>query len=306
MSSAAIQSSSPALANSQYQQAAQLAREQYYQQQQSSSGTSPSTARRHRSAGGNGASPHTPQQPSPLSPANPSVSSVTPRAQQAVYPSAASSGPPISPPQRTSSHQMNMTASAGPTPEQHMAQLSIDPHGGQQSNSQQSRRRQQQQPSSRETARASSGKAKESPSHSRSQNNVGETPLGTQLPREESNIVNRIVASDPQEDVLREQERMREAQGLPVGLDTAPTGLALVGSEGVDDGGRGAGAAAQPRTKDGKSRKEMKFGEYVLGQTLGEGEFGKVKMGWKRDGGVQVAIKLIRKESLDKAPNRLP
>jgi protein-serine/threonine kinase len=26
-----------------------------------------------------------------------------------------------------------------------------------------------------------------------------------------------------------------------------------------------------------------------LGQTLGEGEFGKVKLGWRRDGGVQAS-----------------
>jgi protein-serine/threonine kinase len=31
-------------------------------------------------------------------------------------------------------------------------------------------------------------------------------------------------------------------------------------------------------------RKETTFGSYILGQTLGEGEFGKVKLGWKRDG----------------------
>jgi protein-serine/threonine kinase len=43
-----------------------------------------------------------------------------------------------------------------------------------------------------------------------------------------------------------------------------------------------------------------------LGQTLGEGEFGKVKLGWKKDGSVQVAIKLIRRESLGTNPSRLP
>ena len=53
-------------------------------------------------------------------------------------------------------------------------------------------------------------------------------------------------------------------------------------------------------------RKEVKFGDYILGQTLGEGEFGKVKMGWKKDSTVQVAIKLIRKESLQSNANRLP
>ncbi|KAI9885355.1 MAG: hypothetical protein M1823_002864 [Watsoniomyces obsoletus] len=75
---------------------------------------------------------------------------------------------------------------------------------------------------------------------------------------------------------------------------TAGSGLGLVGSEGVDDGGRHGG------------RTELRFGDYVLGRTLGEGEFGKVKMGWKQADGVQVAIKLIRKEALGTNPTRLP
>lgn len=62
----------------------------------------------------------------------------------------------------------------------------------------------------------------------------------------------------------------------------------------------------QEHLKQQPNRKEVKFGDYILGQTLGEGEFGKVKMGWKRDSSVQVAIKLIRKESLQSNANRLP
>lgn len=74
----------------------------------------------------------------------------------------------------------------------------------------------------------------------------------------------------------------------------------------VDESTRAGPRSRQEHLKTSQPRKETKFGEYILGQTLGEGEFGKVKMGWKKDGGVQVAIKLIRKETLGNNPNRLP
>jgi protein-serine/threonine kinase len=115
-----------------------------------------------------------------------------------------------------------------------------------------------------------------------------------------------LIASDPQEDLAREQARQAEARPHAPGTDITPvTGLGPVNSEGVDDGGRGAGRSRHDHTRD-KTRKETRFGDYILGQTLGEGEFGKVKMGWKRDGGVQVAIKLIRRETLGSNPSRLP
>ncbi|KAK4916126.1 hypothetical protein LTR28_013460, partial [Elasticomyces elasticus] len=127
------------------------------------------------------------------------------------------------------------------------------------------------------------------------------------LPRENSTIINRLVITDPQEDVEREKVRLAEAKPQPPGADvTAVAGLGLVGSEGVDDGGRGAHQRSRQEHLKGQTRKETKFGEYFLGQTLGEGEFGKVKMGWKKEGGVQVAIKLIRRESLGSNPSRLP
>lgn len=46
-------------------------------------------------------------------------------------------------------------------------------------------------------------------------------------------------------------------------------------------------------------RPMVAFGPYVLLQTLGEGEFGKVKLGIHTEYGVQTAIKLIRRGSLD-------
>jgi protein-serine/threonine kinase len=116
-------------------------------------------------------------------------------------------------------------------------------------------------------------------------------------------VINRIVSSDPQEDIAREKARQAEAVPTTSGAITPMTGLGLVGSEGVDDGGRGG--AGRSRQDHSGSTKRSKFGNYVLGQTLGEGEFGKVKMGWKKDSSVEVAIKLIRRETLGGNQNRL-
>lgn len=49
-------------------------------------------------------------------------------------------------------------------------------------------------------------------------------------------------------------------------------------------------------------QREVRFGSYILGSTLGEGEFGKVKLGWRKDGKhpSQVAIKLIKRADIAK------
>lgn len=52
-------------------------------------------------------------------------------------------------------------------------------------------------------------------------------------------------------------------------------------------------AAAHPR------RVIPKFGPYLLLQTLGEGEFGKVKLGLHGSWGEEVAVKLIRRGNVD-------
>ena len=54
-------------------------------------------------------------------------------------------------------------------------------------------------------------------------------------------------------------------------------------------------AAAHPR------RTIPKFGPYLLLQTLGEGEFGKVKLGLHCQWGEEVAVKLIRRGNVDSA-----
>ncbi|EAW07349.1 putative serine/threonine protein kinase (Kin4) [Aspergillus clavatus NRRL 1] len=126
------------------------------------------------------------------------------------------------------------------------------------------------------------------------------------LVKESSTVINQAAVSDPSVDIVREQARQTEASESPPPESARPSGLALVGSEGVDDGGRGGLRSRHDYNEDANKRKETTFGEYILGQTLGEGEFGKVKLGWKKDGSVQVAIKLIRRESLGSNPTRLP
>ncbi|CAG8528779.1 8474_t:CDS:10 [Dentiscutata erythropus] len=59
-----------------------------------------------------------------------------------------------------------------------------------------------------------------------------------------------------------------------------------------------------PQVTQSSARRGNMFGPYLLLQTLGEGEFGKVKLGMHVDTGEEVAIKLIRKESVD-TPSRL-
>jgi protein-serine/threonine kinase len=118
--------------------------------------------------------------------------------------------------------------------------------------------------------------------------------------RESSEITNRVFVSNPAVDIARVEERMAEAR--PAALPADSAGLDSISNEGLDEGSR----KRQEYSKQSTRRKDLQFCGYILGQTLGEGEFGKVKLGWKKDGSVQVAIKLIRQESVATNPNRLP
>lgn len=68
--------------------------------------------------------------------------------------------------------------------------------------------------------------------------------------------------------------------------------------------GQVSNGSAIPTTSGVAKRihREVRFGNYILGSTLGEGEFGKVKLGWRKDGKQpsQVAIKLIKRDSIMK------
>ena len=103
-------------------------------------------------------------------------------------------------------------------------------------------------------------------------------------------VLNRVALSNPQDDGIRATQRMDEAAARSPREDPPPDST----------------SKRRQDFSNNKPKKEIKFGEYMLGQTLGEGEFGKVKLGWKKDGSAEVAIKLIRRETLTGNPSRLP
>ncbi|EEP82249.1 hypothetical protein UREG_07114 [Uncinocarpus reesii 1704] len=132
---------------------------------------------------------------------------------------------------------------------------------------------------------------------SRSEAAMGPSSFLTGPANHDNTVTNRVVMTEPEEFALRERQRQVEAQAARVYNDTL-------------DGGAGSAETGRPAKSrhdySQTAHKETTFGDYILGQTLGEGEFGKVRLGWKRDGSVQVAIKLIRRETLGNNPSRLP
>jgi protein-serine/threonine kinase len=154
--------------------------------------------------------------------------------------------------------------------------------------------------STRDDASRSRNKRPDAPdAPPRSTSNRQEPPAP--LVREYSEVINRVVVSDPRVDAERLQERVAET--IPASAPDVDFTRALPPP--TDDVGPGP-ARRQDYSKSSSRRKDVQFGDYVLGQTLGEGEFGKVKLGWKRDGSSQVAIKLIRRDSVQNHPGRLP
>jgi len=60
-------------------------------------------------------------------------------------------------------------------------------------------------------------------------------------------------------------------------------------SSGAASASQGSGRSRSSRRGGTHNHREVKFGNYILGQTLGEGEFGKVKLGWRRPDPGQVS-----------------
>lgn len=125
--------------------------------------------------------------------------------------------------------------------------------------------------------------------------------------REASEVLNRVIVSQPEDDIEREQERLNEAQNQSSArrATEADEEAATPPVVGMNDSHEDSRRGGRSRHDHSKREKGSKFGEYYLGNTIGEGEFGKVKLGWKQDGGVQVAIKLIRRDSVGNNPTRL-
>ncbi|QSZ37604.1 hypothetical protein DSL72_008703 [Monilinia vaccinii-corymbosi] len=157
------------------------------------------------------------------------------------------------------------------------------------------RRRSQQSPEALPPHRPG-GSREQRAEHSSSTTQSRSHPVGAaspgELSREASEVLNRVLVSDPQVDLERERERMAEA--VPSSAAAPPV---------VEEAPRQQ-RSRHDHSNSGKREKNTKFGEYYLGNTLGEGEFGKVKMGWKSEG-IQVAIKLIRRDSVGTNPTRL-
>lgn len=169
-------------------------------------------------------------------------------------------------------------------------------NGGERSgdDSARARRRAAQSPTESTTRPSGSREPRTSNTNAASQN-WGTTIPGIPSPRgpsrEASEVLNREIISPPEVDIERERERMAEA--IPSSPNSrqveAPMGaLSIVGNDSHEDPGRGTRSRQDHTASSGKREKNTKFGDYYLGNTLGEGEFGKVKMGWKQEGGVQV------------------
>ncbi|KAJ4414355.1 hypothetical protein N0V85_003188 [Neurospora sp. IMI 360204] len=152
----------------------------------------------------------------------------------------------------------------------------------------------------------------------RSQPNA--TSSRQQSSREASDILNNILIQQPEIDIERERLAQAQAQAHAHAQAQAQAqaqqasnynhhhrqeaaSQAVAAPEG--DYGEESRRGHRSRHDHSKREKHTKFGEYILGNTIGEGEFGKVKLGWKQEGGVQVAIKLIKKDTVGNNPSRM-
>ncbi|PYH95422.1 kinase-like protein [Aspergillus ellipticus CBS 707.79] len=235
--------------------------------------------------------------------ASPAVTPAAPSSEQdphrsPVYPDLLGA-PPVPPPRTSSTHRSHHSSSSRPSGEK----SSSSRHGKNRADDRSASHRERKGDDAQYRHMEEQAMNTRAP---HSEETMEALPVSGALAKESSTVINQVLVSDPSVDIEREQVRQVGTSASP-STDSAPaSGLGLVGSDGVDDGGRGGLRSRHDYSEQDAKRKETTFGQYILGQTLGEGEFGKVKLGWKRDGTIQVAIKLIRRESLGSNPSRLP
>ncbi|KAL4917832.1 hypothetical protein BDW62DRAFT_75619 [Aspergillus aurantiobrunneus] len=219
------------------------------------------------------------------------------------------SGPPIPPPRTSSNHRVHRgsnttsTASSGEKGSGSRHRSKGDERSRREKKGDESRSRRQAAKSSGDPSRGSSTHNQNSTQHEDLMETI---PSQGTLVKESSTVINQVLVSDPAVDIEREHVRQTTAPVHASNENAPAPGLGLMSGESPEDGGRGNIASRQEFSEHTIKRKETTFGQYILGQTVGEGEFGKVKLGWKRDGSIEVAIKLIRRESLGSNPTRLP
>ncbi|CAK7268162.1 hypothetical protein SEPCBS119000_002922 [Sporothrix epigloea] len=160
------------------------------------------------------------------------------------------------------------------------------------------RRQQQGQEYAQQSASGSSNPVMTLPIRNRSPQSSPRAPL-----REPSEILNSMIFSQDEIDVGREKARL--AMASQDNYDEAAPPPIIATSSTIDLPVEDSRRSGRSRQDHSRREKQIKFGEYILGNTIGEGEFGKVKLGWKQEGGVQVAIKLIKKDALGNNPTRM-
>ena len=257
-----------------------------------------------------------PAQPSPRTPSATNSTTQNSRRDQAVDPDR-QDGPPISPPIRTSSNQripnqvplVDRTRYRDEGQAGHRIDESATQRDGQASTPASAARSRKAVPTSPDAVQQSPNsydpRAQQMPAGSQSRSAASPQRRPVEPPRENSEVINRLVVTDPEVDIGRERERVAEA--TPLGRQGKEAAMASSVPDPSDD--KVNRRSRQDFSQSASKRKETKFGEYQLGQTLGEGEFGKVKLGWKKKENdamnVQVAIKLIRRENLNAHPSRI-
>ncbi|ERS96811.1 CAMK/CAMKL/KIN4 protein kinase [Sporothrix schenckii ATCC 58251] len=220
--------------------------------------------------------------------------------------------PPVAPPRTSSQQQQHQSMSGAPSSSSSSRRAAAATATGSDSPRTRTRdtrgddsaRRRQQQEQEYAQRVAASGGARSAAATALPIRNHGSQPSSHGPSRETSEILNSVTVSRDEVDVEREKARLAMAQQDDYYDDAAPPPIVPTSNapeQQFDESRRGG----RSRHDHSRREKQIKFGEYILGNTIGEGEFGKVKLGWKQEGGVQVAIKLIKKDILGSNPTRM-